>query len=191
MLHFLRLHAYTLLVTALVLALSAGSLHLRHMRSQPRAVSAAPVVTAAPVIVASPAPTQEPVRTWQRPVSGGVLTAYSDSPRFNADMDCWEVHAGIDLAAKADEPVRAAAAGRVISVVQDILLGTMVVLDHGEGYETRYASLTSAKCAPEQYLQAGDILGITGDTADSEALLGCHLHFELLRDGSPLRPIFD
>lgn len=191
MIHFLKLHGYTLFVTILVLALGAGSMHLRHVRTRPQTVSAVPPVTAAPSPLSSAAPSAAPARVWLRPVSGGILTAYSDALRYSADMDCWQVHAGVDFAASPDEPVRAAADGRVLSVSQDPLLGLTVVVDHGDGLESRYSSLAAASCTPGSRLRAGDILGTAGDTADSETLLGCHLHFEATENGLPMRPLFD
>lgn len=190
---FLKSHSYEILVTALVLSLGVITRQLRHAESRAEAVAA--IATAAPVATTAPttAPTQTPTPapTWLRPVTGGVLTAYSDSqPQWSADMDCWQIHAATDLSAAPGETVRAAADGAVTSIAQDPLLGLTVTLCHADGYETVYASLDSVQCAVGDMLNSGDVLGVAGDSADSEALLGCHLHFELLQNGLPAKPDF-
>ena len=106
-------------------------------------------------------------------------------------MDCWQVHAAVDLAAAQDEPVLAAADGAVTAVYDDMLLGLTVVLSHADGYETRCSALSSACCAPGQHVRAGDVIGAAGNSADSEALAGCHLHFALMQDGLPMKPDFE
>lgn len=193
MFSFFKAHGYTLLVTALVLTLGAASRQVRIARTTPRAaspVSAAAVLpTALPAV--SPEPTVAPSHTWLRPVSGGLITAYSASPQWNADMDCWQVHTGVDIAAVPGETVQAAAEGTVYSITNDPLLGLTVTLTHRDGYATRYASLRQAHCSVGDRLNAGKSLGTAGNSADSEALMGCHVHFELLHNDLPLKPFFE
>ena len=188
---FLRSHGYELFITSLVLALGVASRQLRHNGV---AVEAAAISTPSPTAVPSASPTATPIpeRTWLRPVSGGILTPYADAqPLWNADMDCWQTHAAVDLAAAPDEPVLAAADGLVLTCTDDPLLGLTVTLDHGDGFISRYSSLSTFHCTPGDRIHAGESLGAAGNSADSEALLGTHLHFELLRNDIPVKPIFN
>lgn len=189
---FIRAHSYEIFVTVLVLSLGVISRQLRQAEARTEAVAAiATPAPAAATTATAPAATAVPEDTWLRPVAGGVLTAYSDSQlQWSADMDCWQVHAAIDLAASESEAVHAAADGTVISAAYDPLLGLTVTLSHDDGYETVYASLAAVHCTAGERVAAGDVLGVAGNSADSEALLGCHLHFELLRDGLPIKPAF-
>lgn len=95
----------------------------------------------------------------------------------------------MDIQATAGTAVAAAAAGTVLSVTEDGLLGTMVVIVHHNGYTTTYASLQ-----PETAVLAGDevgagtVIGTVGNTSLSEAGLGAHLHFAVSKDGVPVDP---
>ena len=84
----------------------------------------------------------------------------------------------------------AAAPGTVLSVDADGRLGTTIVVDHHNGYVTTYASLQ-----PETAVLAGDTvalgdtLGSVGNTSLSEAGLGAHLHFSVVKDGQAVDPM--
>ncbi len=94
-------------------------------------------------------------------------------------------HKGIDLAAPAGTEVRAAQAGTVVFAGYDRGYGNSVVVQHPEGYQTRYAHLGSIS------VKAGDIvvdeqaLGVVGNTGHSA---GMHLHFEVIRNGEQINP---
>ena len=135
---------------------------------------------------ASPAPA---VYTW--PVRGAVIGAFNvDTLAYDETMGDWRTHDGIDIQAAAGAVVAATAAGTVLSVEEDGRLGTTVVVDHHNGYVTTYASLQ-----PETAVLAGDTvalgdtLGSVGNTSLSEAGLGAHLHFSVVKDGQAVDPM--
>ena len=87
------------------------------------------------------------------------------------------LHAGIDLAAPANTPVRAAAAGTVVEAGWiSSGYGISVVVDHGNGYLTHYAHLNSNSVGVGTRVAAGEVIGQEGSTGDSS---GPHLHFEV------------
>jgi len=94
----------------------------------------------------------------------------------------WD-HQGIDIAAPAGTPIRASAGGVVAEIGVDgdpnnlrPWYGNYVILDHGEGIETRYAHMESPSgLAVGAAVTQGDVLGGTGNTGFS---FGNHLHFE-------------
>ena len=94
---------------------------------------------------------------------------------------------GIDISAPW-VPVAASAAGRVIFVGGDTCCsyGLYVEIDHGSGYETLYAHLSAISVGIGEWLERGQILGISGSTGRST---GAHLHFELLRNGFGQNPL--
>jgi murein DD-endopeptidase MepM/ murein hydrolase activator NlpD len=61
-----------------------------------------------------------------------------------------------------------------------------VIVDHGGGYETMYAHLSSINVVRGQQVNRGDLLGALGSTGLST---GPHLHFEIERNGVPQDPI--
>lgn len=107
------------------------------------------------------------------PVTGRLLYTWGPAPGPDNTRIVWH---GIGIAAPEGTPVHAVAAGTV-ALVQT--LGTYlvtVIVDHGGGYYTLYASLHDATVAVGQQVLAGDVLGhIDGATSD----LGPHLHFEI------------
>ena len=87
-------------------------------------------------------------------------------------------HSGVDLIAPLNTPVVAAADGQVILVSQEGLYGFLVVVDHGNGRQTRYAHLSRFAVSPEQMITAGTVLGYVGTTGRPD-IVDPHLHFEV------------
>ena len=129
------------------------------------------------------------VYTW--PVKGELLSAHSgDSLLYDETMGDWRVHQGIDIAAAAGTTVKACAAGTVSAIVQDGLMGTTVIIDHGEDMVSVYSNLQAVPTvAVGDAVYTGDVIGSVGTTAIAESALDSHLHFELTCDGSPVDPL--
>ena len=142
-----------------------------------------PVVDDTPVVITEPSLTVSPV-------SGEVVTAFSvDELLYNQTMGDWRTHDGVDIEASAGTPVLSACAGTVSAVTDDPLMGTMVVVSHGDGCETTYANLQaqpSVEVGDE--VTAGQVLGAVGSTAIAEKDLGPHLHFSVTQDGEAVDP---
>ena len=98
-------------------------------------------------------------------------------------------HKGIDLAAPQGTPVLAAADG-VVTVASDawpgsLASGTVVILDHGDGWTSRYTHLSALDVAPGDRVGAGETVGAVGSTGRST---GPHLHFEVRHRDVPQDP---
>lgn len=141
------------------------------------------VTVEVPVVAEAPEPVVQPLE-------GEVVTAFSvDELLYSATMDDWRIHDGVDIAAQEGDSVVSASAGTVLSVTEDAMLGTTVVIDHGNGIEATYASLQEGPMvAPGEQVSAGQIIGTVGTTAASEAAQGPHLHFSVTQDGDTLDP---
>ena len=75
-------------------------------------------------------------------------------------------------------------------MVNDVLDGTYVVIDHEDGYQTRYYSLAEdVKVKKGDKVQKGQLLGTMAATRGSESLAGNHLHFEMSKDGVDIDPL--
>lgn len=140
-------------------------------------VDTTPVIPEAPSLVVSP-------------LSGQVVAAFSvDTLAYNATLDDWRTHDGVDIAAAAGTNVLAASAGTVLSVFDDDLLGTTVVLGHSGGYQTTYANLQAKPTVSVgDKVSAGQIIGAVGTTSITEAAEGPHLHFSVSKDGDIVDP---
>lgn len=92
-------------------------------------------------------------------------------------------HSGIDLLAEPGTPVLAAEVGTVSYVGQEDNYGNLIVVEHEEGRQTRYAHLESIQVNVGQQVEAGGSLGTVGTTGKPD-LAAPHLHFEV-RYNSP------
>lgn len=126
----------------------------------------------------------------QIPVAGTVGTGFSLTvPVFSESMNDWRVHQGVDYLTEGEVPVTAAADGMVENVYVSELMGLTVEIRHADGTISVYQSLSGeAAVIPGQEVKQGDEIGKTGLSADSECLVGNHLHFALVRDGVYLDP---
>ena len=96
-------------------------------------------------------------------------------------------HKGIDIGGVGyTTPVKAAKAGTVIVSQKGSSYGNYVVVSHGSGNTTLYAHLSSRSVSVGQYVNQGDVLGITGSTGNST---GPHLHFEITENGVRIDPL--
>ena len=85
-------------------------------------------------------------------------------------------HFGVDIAAPAGAPVRAAAAGRVMLAETLFLSGGTVIVDHGMGLSSSYLHLGAIAVAPGDTVAQGDTLGAVGATGRAT---GPHLDWRL------------
>lgn len=108
---------------------------------------------------------------------------------FNSSVGWWETHEGMDLTSE-NSLVFAIADGEVLSVTNDQLEGTKIVIEHANGLQSVYSSLdsTDIKVQVGDKVSMGDQLGVASTSASNESLTGAHLHFELIEDGTKIDP---
>ncbi len=95
-------------------------------------------------------------------------------------------HAGIDIAAGHGAPIYAADSGVVMFAGwSNWGYGYMVVIDHGNGWQTLYAHLSQWNVSCGQSVYQGNVVGLSGSTGNST---GPHLHFEINYQGSRPNP---
>ncbi|WP_308588834.1 peptidoglycan DD-metalloendopeptidase family protein [uncultured Oscillibacter sp.] len=98
-------------------------------------------------------------------------------------------HKGTDIGRVGyTSPIYAAKAGTVIVSQYSSSYGNYVVVSHGSGNTTLYGHMSSRKVEVGQYVNQGDVLGITGSTGNST---GPHLHFEVTENGVRVNPLND
>lgn len=124
------------------------------------------------------------------PLEGEVLTAFSmDALVYNPTLGDWRTHDGVDISAALGDSVLSACSGTVLSVEDDPLMGTTVVIGHDGGYQTTYSNLAApASVTAGETVSAGQIIGAVGDTAAAEAAQEPHLHFSVTKDGEAVDP---
>ncbi|MEB3311874.1 MAG: M23 family metallopeptidase [Snowella sp.] len=87
-------------------------------------------------------------------------------------------HSGVDLIAPVNTPVLAAASGTVVLVSKEGPYGFLVIIDHGQGRQTRYAQLSRFQVETGQTVNSGQTIGYVG-TSGRPDIAEPHLHFEV------------
>lgn len=135
----------------------------------------------------SPEPTPVPM-TW--PLQGAVLRSYSPTqPLYQATLDAWSVHMGVDLAAEKGQTVVAAADGQVKAVGKSALRGLTLEIEHDNGVICRMMGLQSITVSGGERVRAGQAVATAGGSHPAEALDKPHLHLEFWEQGAPVEPL--
>ncbi|MBL7952245.1 MAG: peptidoglycan DD-metalloendopeptidase family protein [Flavobacteriales bacterium] len=111
------------------------------------------------------------------PCPGGLTSPYG--------MRKGRMHYGVDLDLETGDPVVSAFSGMVRISKYNKTFGNVVVVRHYNGLETVYAHLSKRMVEPGALLEAGDTLGLGGNTGRS---YGSHLHFEVRFLDQPIDP---
>lgn len=121
-------------------------------------------------------------------VGGGGFVWPADN-HFLSGNDYWSGHLGIDIAAGEGAPVYAADSGVVTMATggYNYGYGNVIQIDHGNGYSTVYAHLSVIGVAQCASVGAGQWIGSSGTTGNSQ---GAHLHFEVRQGGGFINPWF-
>ncbi|MBQ4083321.1 MAG: peptidoglycan DD-metalloendopeptidase family protein [Bacteroidaceae bacterium] len=96
-------------------------------------------------------------------------------------------HKGMDFACDIGTPVYATADGVVKNARYERGYGYIVTIDHGYGYETRYAHLKSMNVKRGQHVVRGETIALSGNSGRST---GPHVHYEVLLRGNPVNPAY-
>lgn len=114
---------------------------------------------------------------------GVVSSAFG--PRNDPFNGAKSFHDGVDIAAPAGSPIKAATAGKVIFSGQAGGYGNLVEIDHGDSVVTRYAHNAVNLVAVGDEVLAGQSIALVGRTGRAT---DAHLHFEVRRQGQPVDP---
>lgn len=96
-----------------------------------------------------------------------------------------DTHKGIDLAANTGTPVYAADAGTVTTAGYSPSAGNWIVINHGDGFVTKYMHLSSINVNEGDEVRKVQKIGGVGSTGNST---GPHLHFQVELNGTPVNP---
>ena len=118
-----------------------------------------------------------------QPVPGTVGSGFGN--RIHPIFGVPRFHAGVDFAGNTGDPIQAAASGKVIQVKNREGYGNTVMIDHGDGWTTLYAHLSSYAVGLGTQVALGQVIGAVGSTGWST---GPHLHFEIRYEGVPQDP---
>jgi murein DD-endopeptidase MepM/ murein hydrolase activator NlpD len=120
--------------------------------------------------------------TW--PVAGRITSYFGY--RYHPILRFSRFHAGVDFGASWGSPIVAAADGQVVRAGWAGGYGRQVRLAHGDGVMTSYSHMSEIVAEPGSFVHAGQLIGYVGSSGLST---GPHLHYEVLRNGSPVNPL--
>ena len=95
------------------------------------------------------------------------------------------IHTGLDFNAVQGTPIKAAASGTVIYSGYKGSYGNLVIIDHGNDFQTWYAQCSKLHVEVNQEVNQGEIIAEVGSTGNST---GPHLHFETRNNNTPVNP---
>jgi len=94
-------------------------------------------------------------------------------------------HEGVDIAARSGTEIRAMADGVVTYAGRKSGYGLLVEINHGNGYETRYAHAREVIAEVGDRVEKGDTVALVGSTGRST---GSHVHIEVIINGKVVNP---
>lgn len=113
---------------------------------------------------------------WQWPTTGKLLTRYSPSRGKK----------GLDISGKLGQPVKAAAAGKVVYSGNGLIgYGNLIIVKHNETYLSAYGHNRRLLVKEGTMVKQGEKIAEMGDSGKE----GVMLHFEIRRDGKPVDPL--
>ena len=112
-----------------------------------------------------------------QPVSGTITSRFG---RRSSGM-----HTGLDIAASAGTPIKAASAGTVIQAGYKGSYGNLVVVAHTDSIQTYYAHCSRLYVNVGETVNQGEVIAAVGSTGNST---GPHLHLEIRVNGNARNP---
>ncbi|MBQ3220501.1 MAG: M23 family metallopeptidase [Clostridia bacterium] len=108
----------------------------------------------------------------------------------NTTLNAYYEHTGVDFAAEAGTSVLAVDKGVVESIYKsDLLTGTEIVIDHGDGVKTLYRFVTEADgLKVGDKVEKGEVIATVAEANGNEYKDGAHLHFEVLKNEVSVDP---
>jgi hypothetical protein len=116
------------------------------------------------------------------PTSGRISSKYGYRNRQGKR----EFHHGLDIRNKGGTPVRATADGKVTLAQRGGGYGLLVVIDHSNGFQTRYGHLHKMLVKKGDKVKKGEIIGHMGATGKTT---GTHLHYEVRMLSTSIDPL--
>ncbi|MDD2723795.1 MAG: peptidoglycan DD-metalloendopeptidase family protein [Methylovulum sp.] len=121
------------------------------------------------------------------PVDYARITSHFDAHRRHPILNRIRAHKGVDYAARTGTPVKATGDGTIAFMGRKGGYGQVIIIQHGERFETLYAHLSdfNSHLLEGDTVGQGDIIGYVGQTG---LATGPHLHYEFRVDGMHRNP---
>lgn len=122
------------------------------------------------------------------PISGDIVKDFVvDSLVFSNTLNEWCIHEGVDIAGNLGDDVLSAESGKIKEVYDNGKYGFTVVIEHKDGYKSKYSFIDS-ELEVGKIVDKGEKIGVLSNPSNSETNEITHLHFELLKNEEKLSP---
>ncbi len=124
------------------------------------------------------------------PLQGDVILNYSmDQTVYFATLEQYKYNPAIIIAGKVNDPVNAAATGKITDISTNEETGVTVTMDLGDGYSAVYGQLKEVLYKEGAAVEAGNAIGYIAEPTKYYSVEGSNLYFELQKDGEPVNPM--
>lgn len=108
----------------------------------------------------------------------------------NKTLNNYYEHKGVDFTAEVGTEVLAVEAGTIETIYRDdVLTGTEITIDHGDGVKTVYRFVSVAEgLSVGMEVEKGDVIATVAEATGNEYKDGAHLHFEIKKNGATVDP---
>ncbi|MBR5247131.1 MAG: M23 family metallopeptidase [Clostridia bacterium] len=123
------------------------------------------------------------------PLNNKVTKAFSNGEIVrNATTGDWKTHNGVDISGNQGDEIHAVGDGVVTELTHHELWGTVVTIDHHNGFIAKYSGLQRDETVqPGDEISKNQKIGVLGEIPIEKAD-GFHLHFELTKNGKYVSP---
>ncbi|MFO7952071.1 MAG: peptidoglycan DD-metalloendopeptidase family protein [Bacillota bacterium] len=118
------------------------------------------------------------------PARGRITSGFGT--RSKPYSEGYQFHSGVDIAGSHGSTIRATATGKITFSGYRGSMGNLLIIDHGDGYETYYAHLSDFAVSKGAEVEKGQTIGYMGASGRTT---GTHLHYEVHYNGSPINPV--
>lgn len=123
---------------------------------------------------------------YKKPTTCFPTVSHKVTSTYGTRASRGDFHSGIDFSGSYGDNIYAYKSGTIIKVqYSNVSYGNMVLIQHENGIQTRYAHMSSISVKNGQYVECGQIVGYLGSTGNST---GNHLHFEVIINGNTVNP---
>lgn len=124
----------------------------------------------------------------RNPVKYARISSKFNPQRMHPILNIKRPHYGVDYAAPAGTPIKAAGDGKVIFAGKKGGYGNTIIINHGNNVTTRYGHMKrfAKNIHTGSRVEKGNIIGYVGSTG---LATGPHLHYEYRRNGKALNPL--
>lgn len=127
-----------------------------------------------------------------KPLEGEIGMIFSDEKLvYSKTLNEWLTHKALDILAEEGSRVKASADGKIKDMYNDTRYGFTISLEHDDGYITKYSGVSENKSLKiGDSVKQGDVISNLSIASGFEVEEGSHLHFEVLKDGINVEPVF-